>query len=668
MDIEKKIARLIFRSLSILVFLTSTHAVSASSTRFDWLTGDRETDFNWGVPSIRAQKAHEAGFTGKDVKVGVFDFGFDASHPDLIGRLGGYFNPYRNAEEAPRYIGAHGTSISGIISGNKDDSGVLGVAYDAELYVSSFDWRPGDPMVSAHANSYRYFVDQGVEIVNNSWELRDKSERGMAAFYQEVLPYARSGGVSVFASGNDYKNVPDYPTVPAGLPTHYPDLEETWLAVTALGPRDERGNYAQICGPAAQWCLAAPGGGKGDFDSCGNWVAVDGVTVAAPGGFYYNSSGTSFAAPMVTGALAIAREIYPDADMLDLRKLILQTTIDIGEPGIDRNFGWGKLDLGNVVDTISPYGRSIFAGAAYSRQIAMEQVSRLPFGPLVRSQRLKALWATVDLARSELAASEPVPGTRAGSRAFAAGMDLVQRGGLTAGAGIAYSFTSTSENSTANTASGNGFYGFGYADWSNGAWYAKGTAGLGSLRQKHTRRTIPGLSGTAMALDNPEATSATRGTGVFSNVEAGRTYHAAIADFTLFGRFFGSSQKMKGFSEDGLEIFGYRVEGERLTSAMAGPGLRVSRSFAKGDWTISPELELSYARAFGDTASTLNSSLLGRSMEARTAAPGRNVFGVGAKLSFNRPHRGFTASVSYKGSFRKNANQNSVQFGLSFAF
>ncbi|MBO6731064.1 MAG: autotransporter domain-containing protein, partial [Maricaulis sp.] len=516
--------------------------------------------------------------------------------------------------------------------------------------------------------SYRYFEAQGVEIVNNSWELGDKSERGVAAFYQDVLPYARSGGVLVFSTGNNYETESELPALPAGLPRLYPDLEETWLAVTGLGPQDERGNYAQICGPAARWCLAAPGGAKAIMDNRGDWVFIDGMNAAEPGGGYLNASGTSFAAPMVTGALAITREIYPDADMLDLRKLVLQTTLDIGDAGIDRIFGWGKLDLGNVVETISPYGRSIFAGAAYNRQIAMEQVSRLPFGPLARSQRLEALWAATDLTRSELAASGPIPGTRAGSRAFAAGMDLVQRDGFTAGAGIAYSFTSTSEDSTANTASGNGFYGFGYADWSNGAWYAKGTAGLGSLRQRHTRRTIPGLAGTAMALDNPEATSATRGTGIFSNVEAGRAYHAAIADFTLFGRLFGSSQKMRRFSEDGLEIFGYTVEGERLTSAMAGPGLRVSRSFPKGGWTISPEVELSYARAFGDTASTLNSSLLDRPMEASTVVPGRNVFGVGAKLSFTQPQKGFTASVSYNGSFRKNVSHNSLQFGLSFAF
>ena len=55
------------------------------------------------------------------------------------------------------------------------------------------------------------------------------------------------------------------------------------------------------------------------------------------------------AAPHVTGAVALARQMFPDASGAALVSLVLRTATDIGDPGVDDIFGWGFLNVGNLV-------------------------------------------------------------------------------------------------------------------------------------------------------------------------------------------------------------------------------------------------------------------------------------------------------------------------------
>ncbi|UUP16355.1 S8 family peptidase [Nitratireductor thuwali] len=639
-------------------------------------TGDPEADFNWGLSAVNAKKAHQAGFTGKGVRVGVFDSGLDITHPEFSGRVGpdsldieasllaGKPIPVSGDEEG------HGTFVSGIIAANRDGQGTQGIAYGASLVPLAGDIGPDTFNVQTYF-AFTYFASRGGEIVNASLGVDESDAPGGVAdrAYLEtqfpdaisaVREAARVGVVTVWAAGNE---AADNAEAMARLPYYYPELEDTSLAVVALAHSGGLASYSSKCGVATAWCLAAPGG-EGDIGD------PEGVSSVASGG-YMTAAGTSFAAPHVTGGLAIAREIFPDADMGDLRKLILHTAVDIGEPGVDATFGWGRLDLGNVVETIAPYGRSIFAGAAFSRRLSMEQVARLPSGPVARSQRLRRLWAAGDLVFAGIDADTDaggLPQTKARSRTLAAGLDLIERGWLTAGLGLAYTNGATSEKSTVNTATANGFHGFGYGDWAGGAWYAKGAAGVSYFRQEHERRTIPGLAGTVLALGGPEARSSSDVWGVFADAEAGRNFDLGLAGMAVFGRFTGAVQSYGATSESGLEVLGYDLLSGTVSSAQVGPGVRFSRPFTRGAWMVAPELDLSYARVLGSSDYAVRTALLGREMEARTAALGRDVFGVGAKLTFEQPERGFTASVGYSGSFRERATQHAVRLSLSVKF
>ncbi|WP_367718406.1 autotransporter domain-containing protein [Nitratireductor sp. GISD-1A_MAKvit] len=516
----------------------------------------------------------------------------------------------------------------------------------------------------ALVQAYAYLAAVGGEIMNLSSGVGIPTAhltQGEAdVITEDMLAAARRGvddGIlTVVSAGNDRHSEPDFIS---GMPYFYPELERGWLAVVASRSDDQLASYSQDCGVAANWCIAAPGGDRGAAD--GSFKEEYFLLPSASGG-YYLAAGTSFSAPLVAGALAVTREIFPDAPIGDVRKLLLRTAVDAGAPGVDPVFGWGRLDLGNVVDTISPSGRSIFAGAAQTRLLSIEQVSGLPFRPRSRSSRIRAMWAAGNFARARSDAGSSGK-TRSQSRALAAGLDLLDQQGLTAGIGLALARGTTRETGTANTARNDGLFGLGYAGWSSGRWYARGATGAGYLRQKHTRRSIPGLSGTVMEFENHQAGSRTNGLGIFTRLEAGRSFETELAQISLFGRFSASSQKLKGFQESDVDVLAYTVKRAGLTTATAGPGLRLSGSFASGGWTFTPEVEISYARVLGDRAPAVDAALLERPMEARTGDMGRDVLGLGANLSFSNARTGPYRQAWLQGGVppQCKAGQRSVQ-------
>ncbi|WP_295809720.1 S8 family serine peptidase [uncultured Nitratireductor sp.] len=667
---------IIFLSHALILFFPDVAFADDASLASAQLDGgsDPETDAQWGLGAIDAAKAYALGFSGQGVRVGVYDSGIDTGHREFAGRLtAGSFDL-----DASLLVGrmtpvggdslGHGSFVSGIIAANRDFSGMHGVAYDASVVMVSGDiWRYTFDTYTSYA--YQYFKAFGIDLVNASLGMDDDAVPGGIVdedFLQRYFPQAlaairntaHTGTVTVWAVGNDATSIPQ---APARLPLYYPELEDVTLAVAALNRRGKRARYSARCGVAATWCLAAPGGE-------GRVGSAHGIRSVKSGGGYMTARGTSSAAPHVTGTLAVSRQIFPRADMRDLRRLVLHTAVDLGDAGIDAVYGWGGLSLGNVVDTIAPHGRSIFAGAAFNRQLSMQQVSRLPFADVSRAGSHKHLWVAGDLASMRIAMSPGSPATNARSRAFAAGVDLEEQDGLRAGIGLAHTMGRTDEDGTANSASAHGFHGFGYGDWQDGAWYAKGAAGVASFLQKHTRRTLPGLDGTVLARSKPEARSSSIAWGAFAHAETGRIYDLGPADMRVFARFTGTAQSYGRVTERGLPLLGYTLHAGRRVSARMGLGMRLSRPFAAGPVVVSPEFELSHARMLGRDDHAVDTDLLGRKMRASTTTLGRDIFGIGGALRFEDPQRGLAASVGYAGSFRKNANRHDVTFGLSLKF
>ena len=302
------------------------------------------------------QVAHDAGLTGAGVTIGVVDSGIMRSHPALAGRVVKeliYIDPAQNNTTIDDVVG-HGTWVSEIAAGKAVGEFAGGIAPGATLVSARIisDKEPtddgsgkgnevssADPLGEIHAD----LMATGVRVMNNSWGGLYWSASATAttkSFHDAYAPFIYGGGLVVFATGNATVGNPD-PTDTAALPVRAPDLETGWLAVTALDSNSptKLAPYANACGVAANFCLAAPGDVivSGKDDTTGNMS-------------YWVVRGTSLAAPQVSGAAALVWQAFPYFNNDLVRQTLLGTATDLGAAGVDAVFGYGGLNVGRAVD------------------------------------------------------------------------------------------------------------------------------------------------------------------------------------------------------------------------------------------------------------------------------------------------------------------------------
>lgn len=628
-------------------------------------TGDAETDAQWGLARINAHKAHAAGFTGRGVLIGLLDTGADAFHRELFGRVSWYSFDLRGRLYVIGDPIGHGTMVGSVLAGNRDGSGMHGVAYDATLL--SVQMSQVAPLDFTIAFSFVYALEAGVELINASFgveyyvPLLPGDDPGLLS----PLPYTllalqkahRRDVLTVWAAGN---HGGETVALLPGLPLVFPELEDTMLAVTAVDADGQLAPYANKCGFAARWCLAAPGGGA---------AGSGGIYAARTGEGYSTGVGTSLAAPHVTGGLAIARQMFPQADIRDIRRLILHTAVDIGDPGIDAVFGWGLLDLGNLAETIAPSGRSIFAAASRGRHLAMAQAARAPFDTMRRRAQVNdRFWMSGSFLHSRTSVSPDFPEARTSSQTVVTGVDLIDTVDFTAGVGVGYAGIATSERGTANTAHAEGVHGFAYGAWDIGDWRLRASAGVSRFHQTHMRRTIPGLAGTVAARSHPVARSHNVARGGFGAMEAGYQRAFNWGDATVFAHVSGITQRFGSLNETGLELLGQNVSAGRATTVEGGPGIRLSGRFGLGDWAVEPGLELAYTRVLKPDAFAVDTTLLGRVLEARAEGVGRGRLDIAAKLDLHLPETGAAARIGYAGAFYGAGSQHQFSLGVSLSY
>ena len=280
----------------------------------------------------------------------------------------------------------HGTHVAGSIAANRNGSGTHGVAFGADITAArmfsnsymdldallgfggeSYSIGPGD---AAFADVFSQMAAQGVRAINHSWGLSQEptTAEDMDALYNApgVAEYlsiftdagTRDGMIQVWAAGNA---AGDIAGLYATLPRWVPDAEKYWLSVVNINQTGEIDGSSSTCGLSMDWCLAAPGtditstviGGKIDgdvvYDDAGNVVGLD-ITSQDPEYGHGDLTGTSMAAPHVTGALALLMERYPYLDNPQIRDVLLTTARDLGAEGVDAIYGWGLMDLEKAIE------------------------------------------------------------------------------------------------------------------------------------------------------------------------------------------------------------------------------------------------------------------------------------------------------------------------------
>jgi thermitase len=291
------------------------HGTRGSGGRgIDAQSGDPLLWAQWGYYDIGANWVSPYAGTNSPL-VAVIDTGVDYTHPDLVGKVvKGY--DFVNADADPMDDHGHGTHVSGVIAAATNNAyGIAGIAWKSKILaikaLSSAGW--GSDYDIALALHYAG-NNASVKVINMSLG-GGYSDTEYDAVYYAVVTKKK---LLVASAGNENTNVPSYP---GGLadPVNFPEFEGRVLAVAAHDSTQ---------------CRAS-------FSNYGSWVSVTapGVDVLstvppATGSTGFASwSGTSMAAPHVTGAAAAAWERYPSFNNIQVANLITQN--NAAAPGFE---------------------------------------------------------------------------------------------------------------------------------------------------------------------------------------------------------------------------------------------------------------------------------------------------------------------------------------------
>lgn len=245
--------------------------IPPSSTRSSAQTKAVE---NWGIKKIQADEAWKI-TKGAGVKVAFLDTGVSLNHPDLRGGIKGGIN-ILNPNSQPKDDNGHGTHVAGIIGARLNGFGVTGVAPESDLYaIKAFDSN-GNANLSDIVHGLQWCLDQDIKLVNLSFGL-PKNHRLLGTMVQKA---AAAGLIMVCAAGNEGRDEP-------GDSVLYPARYSETIAVSASTPDDRIADFSSK-GPGVDYI--APGADILSTNLKGRYDA---------------QSGTSFAAPHVTGILAL---------------------------------------------------------------------------------------------------------------------------------------------------------------------------------------------------------------------------------------------------------------------------------------------------------------------------------------------------------------------------
>lgn len=297
---------------------------------------DSEYRWNWANAAVKAGDANGRGWTGAGQTVAVFDTGI-AAVKEFSGRLVTGYDAIAGKVGAPSTDpGWHGTFVAGLIGAARDGTGMEGVAYDSKLLAIRMINADGRVTLSDKSMAAGIIYATGkAGVFNNSWNssatARDVSAASMKAWYgQSIAAWqnaVRQGAIVVFAAGNDGKSDPG---VYAALPTFFSDLKKGWVAAVATDSSGRLASWSNRCGASADWCLAAPGAS---------------VISTWSGGGYAQGSGTSFAAPVISGGAALLKQEWPYLGNDQILAILFRTANKSGIYANRSLYGQGMMDL-----------------------------------------------------------------------------------------------------------------------------------------------------------------------------------------------------------------------------------------------------------------------------------------------------------------------------------
>lgn len=393
-----------------VVSQTPTPPSPPPSLSFDELKkqyeGYYEYQSQWGLNMVNASSAYARGATGAGITIGITDSGLDNSHIEISAtRLSAnsalsYSNYTPNTRQK-----RHGTMVASVAAGKQDKTDITpmhGVAFEADVLFVAIqlaepdpDYDPvdiGDDDGSGNVSGapdftgidnffsqlFEIYNDYDVDIVNNSYgysgNINDYTEAQVRyAFPNTIAEMSQAGTpdsektIYVWAAGNaggyadqgvDYSS----PELLPGMAHYIPEIQGHSIAVVSLDENGQISDFSSRCGVAQDYCIAAPGGritaayptstsdtgiyiGNTNDDNYNNCITDNSC--------YAVTSGTSFAAPFVSGGLAVIAHHFEG--QLGSQEIVSRLFATANKKGVYADkaiYGQGLMDLDAATEPV----------------------------------------------------------------------------------------------------------------------------------------------------------------------------------------------------------------------------------------------------------------------------------------------------------------------------
>ncbi len=342
----------------------------------------------------------QQGISGQGATIAIIDSGIDSDSPEFAGRL----LPESRDVAGSRGVDGiddHGTNVAMVAAAARDNQGIVGIAYGANLLMLRAD-EPGsctadDSDPDLEGCQFRDAdIARGVDAAIAANARVINLSLGGGAPGQELIEAIRratqAGIVIAVAAGNDGD------TTDPALDPDNPDpfaaaiLQQGNSAVIIVGSVDENGQISDFSNRAGNF-------GAGYLTARGEQICCvydNGqleVTQQDGSSFVTVISGTSFASPQVAGAVALLAQAFPNLTGQQIVEILLDTARDAGAAGTDAIYGRGILDLANA---FAPQGTTRMPGQGAGTQTALSladdvAIASAPMGNALASASLQSI-------------------------------------------------------------------------------------------------------------------------------------------------------------------------------------------------------------------------------------------------------------------------------------
>jgi hypothetical protein len=309
---------------------------------------DPDLSSQWHLGKIQAASAWNISTGSPTVTIAFADTGVYPIHEDLASKLVPGWN-FVGGNSNTADVQGHGTATAGSAAAATNNGvGVSALGWSNTVMPLVVADSTGYASYSNIASAITYAADHGVRIVNISI-----AGTSASSVLESAVTYAWNKGTVIFAAaGNSSSSSPNYPAACTNA-----------VAVSATSVSDTLSSYSNF----------------------GNWITLsapgDSILTTNNGGGYGYWQGTSFASPIAASVAALVLSIQQSLSASALVSLLEQNSDDLGAPGYDPYFGWGRVNAykaalaaGNLIVNTTPPSISItnpISGATVSSTVSI---------------------------------------------------------------------------------------------------------------------------------------------------------------------------------------------------------------------------------------------------------------------------------------------------------